>query len=99
MGNRWQTEFLMCKSILDRTIVAIENVLSVKPTIDDETAMADQEKQTNVKQFTIFYAKRMVNASNPNKWRQFSQTFQNNDSQVCRVWIQTIQQHIDGKWI
>lgn len=80
----------------DRTIVAIENVLSVKPTIDD-TTMAEQEKHSNVKQFVIFYAKRMVNASNPNNWRQFSQTFQNNDSQVCRMWIQEIQQHIDGK--
>lgn len=84
------------KSNSDRTIVPIENILSVKPDID-KTAESVQENHANAKQFIIFYAKRMVNASNPNKWRQFSQTFQHNDSQVCQLWIQAIQQQLNGK--
>lgn len=55
------------------------------------------QQQTDVKQFTIFYAKRMENSSNPNKWRHYSQTFHNDDSQVCQSWIQTIQQQLKGK--
>lgn len=57
----------------------------------------DADKPSNIKQFTIFYAKRMENSSNPNKWRHFSQTFQNNESHICDLWIQTIQRQIDGK--
>lgn len=57
----------------------------------------DVEKPLSLKQFTIFYAKRMENSSNPNKWRYFTQTFQNNDSQVCQLWIETVQQQINGK--
>lgn len=57
----------------------------------------DVEKPLTLKQFTIFYAKRMENSSNPNKWRYFTQTFQNSDSQVCQLWIETIQQQIDGE--
>lgn len=59
----------------------------------DETTI----NQPNVKQFTVVYAKRMENSSNPNKWRHFSQTFLSDDSQVCQFWIKTLQQQINGK--
>lgn len=76
--------------------MAIEDILAVQPTIDD-AEVPEQQKLANVKQFVVFYAKRMVRTSNPNKWRQCSQTFQNSDSQVCRQWIQAIQQQLDGE--
>lgn len=57
----------------------------------------DPEKPATLKQFTIFYAKRMENSSNPNKWRYSTQTFHNSDSHVCQLWIETIQQQINGK--
>lgn len=63
------------------------------PNVDDN---ADKQ-HLNVKQFTIVYAKRMVNSSNPNKWRYFSQTFQNSDSEICQRWIRMLQKRIDGK--
>lgn len=63
------------------------------PNVDDN---ADKQ-HSNVKQFTIVYAKLMVNSSNPNKWRHFSQTFQNSDSEICKRWIRMLQKRIDGK--
>lgn len=52
---------------------------------------------STVEQFTIVYAKRMGNSSNPNKWRHFSQTFQNSDSEICQRWIRMLKKRIDGK--
>lgn len=57
---------------------------------------ADKHHST-VKQFTIVYAKRMENSSNPNEWRHFSQTFQNSDSKICERWIRMLQKRINGK--
>lgn len=56
-----------------------------------------QNTTPNIKQFTIVYTKRMENSSNSNIWRHFSQTFHNNDSQVCQLWVETLQRQIDGK--
>lgn len=91
----------------DRNTVLIENILAVKPQIQKSSSMPDAQHNSNtnletdtlpkVKQFTIFYAKRVENSSNPNKWRTCSQTFTNIDSQVCQSWIQTLQRHINGK--
>lgn len=64
------------------------------PNVDDN---ADKQQHSNIKQFTIVYAKRMENSSNPNKWRHFSQTFQNDDSEICKRWIQMLQKRIDSK--
>lgn len=91
--------------------IAVENIIAIEPKVRNSlvpeqqkqspdqcaTANKDAEKPLPVKQFTIFYAKRMVNSSNPNKWRYSTQTFNNSDSQVCQLWIETIQQQINGK--
>lgn len=88
----------------DRTTVQVENILAIKSPLNQPSASlqnvnsaGDDAMVTNVKQFTIFYAKRMENSSNPNKWRHVSQTFQNNDSHVCEKWIETLQKQIGGK--
>lgn len=70
------------------------NILSVKVNVKNSSA---SEQRTDMKQFTIFYAKHMENSSNLNKWRHYSQTFHNNDSQVCQSWVQTLQQQLNGK--
>lgn len=100
------------KSSESATTVAVENIIAVEPKVTnslvpdlqqqphklpDQSGTTDAEKPLTLKQFTIFYAKRMGNSSNPNKWRYSTQTFQNSDSQVCQMWIETIQQQIDGK--
>lgn len=98
------------KSNNDRVTVLVENILAIKPhetnssvpeqqqqQQEDVNSAPEVDKSSNVKQFTIFYAKRMENSSNPNKWRHFSQTFQNNESHICELWIQTLQREIDGK--
>lgn len=69
----------------------------VQQPAPDQSGNKDAETPLTLKQFTIFYAKRMDSSSNPNKWRYFTQTFQNSDSQVCQLWIETIQQQINGK--
>lgn len=76
-----------------RNTVLVSNILSVKVPEDNQNAKTER----TLKEFTIFYAKRIENSSNPNKWRSFSQTFRHRDSQVCKTWIQTIQRQIDGK--
>lgn len=92
----------------DRSIVSVENIIAVQSDLNSTTMTeltvsesnaddTNDEKQSNIKQFTIVYAKRMENSSNPNKWRHFSQIFQNDDSQVCQLWIRAIQHQIDGK--
>lgn len=100
------------KSSESATTVAVENIIAVEPKAtnslvpdlqqqfkppDQSANSTDAEKPLTLKQFTIFYAKRMENSSNPNKWRYSTQTFQNSDSQVCQMWIEAIQQQIDGK--
>lgn len=88
----------------DRVTILVECILAIKPQFTKNSSVP-QQQQTNtetvnssdVRQFTIHYAKRMENSSNPNKWRYFSQTFHNNDSEVCELWINTLQQQIDGK--
>lgn len=83
-----------------KNTVLVENILSIATKTSSSTqnvSSSDTETQSNIKQFTIFYAKRMENSSNPNKWRHFSETFQNNDSDVCETWIRIIQRQIDGK--
>lgn len=97
-----------CKTIAVENIIAIEP----KPTnsfvpeqqkqspdqcTSAEFTNKDGEKPLAVKQFTISYAKRMENSSNPNKWRYSTQTFHHSDSQVCQLWIEIIQQQINGK--
>lgn len=96
------------KSKDNRVTISIENILAIEYQVtnspvpskneqkqSDETI--DIEKPPNIKQFTIVYAKRMENSSNPNKWRHFSQTLQNDDSHVCQSWIETLQQQLDGE--
>lgn len=98
------------KSNKDRVTILVENILAVKYHATNSAvneseqtqqqnayAVNDTDKPSNIKQFTIFYARRMENSSNLNKWRHFSQTFQNNESHICDLWIQTIQRKIDGK--
>lgn len=94
------------KSNKDRVTVLVEDILAVKsnslvPDAEQQrnatTSINETDKPSNIKQFTIFYAKRMENSSNPNKWRHFSQTFQNNESHICELWIDTLQRQIDGK--
>lgn len=96
-----------------RITVPIENIIAVNPQytgvvnpalvadIKATDAQSSSEAATkplsDVKQFTVIYAKRIESASNSNKWRHFSITFQNNDSQVCQLWIETLQQLIDGE--
>lgn len=100
----------LCSTIAVENIIAIEPKVtnSVVPEQQQQNQQPDQsaatacsnkdgEKPLTLKQFTLFYAKRMENSSNPNKWRYFTQTFQNSDSQVCQLWIETIQQQINGK--
>lgn len=97
----------------DRVIVPIENIIAVQSELNGTSSImtpADDQmvndphvddnadkQHSNVKQFTIVYAKRLENSSNPNKWRQFSQTFQNTDSEICKRWIQMLRKRIDGK--
>lgn len=92
------------KSNSDRVSILLECILAIKPQFTKKSSVPDQQKigneteqQSDVKQFTIYYAKRMENSSNPNKWRHFSQTFQNNDSHICEIWINALQHKINGK--
>ncbi|XP_031638718.1 ceramide kinase [Contarinia nasturtii] len=92
------------KSKNDRNSVLIENILAIKSQVRKSSSVSETQQNShssvetdtpsNIKQFTIFYAKRVENSSNPNKWRNLSQTFQNNDIQVCQLWIQTLQRQI-----
>lgn len=75
------------------TIMTLADQAVNDPSVDGNA----DEQHLNVKQFTIVYAKRMENSSNPNKWRHFSQTFQNSDSEICKRWIRMLQKRIDGK--
>lgn len=86
------------KSKSDRTIILVANILAIQPQVTKNSSVPEQNAETHkqIKQFTIFYAKRIEN-SNPNKWRHFNQTFQNSDSNVCQLWINTVQRRIDGK--
>lgn len=87
------------KTKSDRTIILVENILAIQSQVTKNSSVPEQNAETpkNIKQFTIFYAKRIEASSNPNKWRHFSQTFQNSDSNVCQLWIDTLQRRIDGK--
>lgn len=103
----------LCKTIAVENIIAIQpkvrnslvpeqQVQQQQQSSPDQSPMAgctnkETEKPSILKQFTIFYAKRMENSSNPNKWRYLTQTFQNSDTQVCQLWIETIQQQINGE--
>lgn len=95
----------------DRCTVSVDNIIAINPQYggvtnpamtnevktNDEIGANEPVAKPEVKQFTIVYAKRIENSSNPNKWRHSSITFQNNDPQVCQQWIETLQQHIDGR--
>lgn len=92
----------------DRITVLIENILSIQVHVKNVPVPEQQQQSVSetsdtqkspphIKQFTIVYAQRMENSSNPNKWRHFSQTFHNDDSEVCQLWIETLQRQIDGK--
>lgn len=97
------------KSRNDRNLISVENILAIKPQFSKSASVskprnADANFETEIPSknerfegITIIYAKRMENSSNSNKWRHFSQTFQSNDKQVCMLWIQTLQQQINGK--
>lgn len=93
------------KSKNDRNSVSIENILTVKSQVPKTSSMSmentgpniEREFSPKIKQFTIFFAKRLESSSNPNKWRIVSKTFQNKDSQVCASCVRSLQRQINGK--
>lgn len=76
------------KRLNDENTVSVRNILSVKVPA-----------KKNVTEFTMFYAKRIENASNPNKWKLSTRRFQNRDINVCQMWKEIIQRMIDGEHI
>lgn len=90
----------------DRVSVPIQNVIAINPKTEDAAdslsqgdAIISASSEPQRQSFTVVYAGRSDHSSNRNKWRYKSITFSSSDAHVVRLWIDTLQQAINGEII
>lgn len=88
--------FINC--IADKATIPICDIISIKLQINNADKRASKLLTLPTDQskcFTVYYAKQ---CDKSNKWRQHSTTFHNNDTKTVKVWYQTIQDALNGKF-
>lgn len=89
-----------------RVLVPIQDVIAINPkteaaadSLSQGDAIISASAEPQRQHFTVVYAGRSEHSSNRNKWRYKSITFSNSDAHVVRLWIDTLQQAINGEII